>query len=271
MSSSIHPRALIHPSAQIGEGTTVGADVIIDANVSIGQNCEIRARAIITGHTRIGNHNQIGYGAIIGSEPQDVSFQGTKSWVEIGDRNILREYVTVNRGTKADSVTRIGNDNFLLTGCHVGHNAQVGNHVTLVNNVLLAGYVQVGDYALIGGDAVLHQHIRIGQYAMIRGQTRLSVDVPPYCMAVDTNAVIGLNSVGLRRRGFDSPARRRLKQVFRIFYRQHLNRLQAIEVIEQDPDLCQYPEVQLFLEFVKTTQRGLCHLYGGRFTSAVED
>jgi acyl-[acyl-carrier-protein]--UDP-N-acetylglucosamine O-acyltransferase len=259
--SLFHPRAMIHPKAQIGAGTSVGADVIIDEHVVIGENCEIRARAIITGHTRIGNENQIGYGVIIGSEPQDTAYKGAISFVEIGDRNIIREYVTINRGTAEHSTTKIGNDNLLFTGCHIAHNCQVGNGVTLVNNVLLAGYVEVRNYAFIGGDAVIHQFNRIGEFVMIRGQTRLSLDVPPYCMAVDTNCVSGLNRVGLRRRGFDHQRRKRIQRAFDIVFNSHLNRLQALEAISQDPELADDPDIKLFCDFIRETKRGICRLY----------
>jgi UDP-N-acetylglucosamine acyltransferase len=256
-----HERALIHPHAQIGSNSVIGADVIIDKDVVIGDNCEIRARAIITGHTKIGSHNQIGYGAIIGSEPQDTSYRGEVSFVEIGDRNLIREYVTINRGAKPQSTTKIGNDNLLFTGCHIAHNCQVGNHTTIVNNVLLAGYVEVRDYAFIGGDAVMHQFIRIGEYVMVRGQTRLGVDVPPFCMAVDTNAVVGLNRVGLRRRGFDHNRRKQIQKAFDIFYKQNLNRLQALTAISQDPELRDSADVRLFCEFLEKPSKGICRLY----------
>jgi len=259
--SLFHPRAMIHPKAQIGAGTTIGADVIIDEHVVIGENCEIRARAIITGHTRIGNDNQIGYGAIIGSEPQDTSYKGAVSFVEIGDRNIIREYVTINCGTAEHSITKIGNDNLLFTGCHVAHNCQIGDGVTLVNNVLLAGYVEVKNYAFIGGDAVIHQFNRVGDFAMIRGQTRLSLEVPPYCMAVDTNRVSGLNRVGLRRRGFDHHRRKKIQRAFDILYKHNLNRLQALAAIAQDPELAEDSDIRLFYNFVQETKRGICQLY----------
>jgi UDP-N-acetylglucosamine acyltransferase len=269
----IHPRAIVHPNAKIGDGTTIGADVIIDENVEIGADCEIRARAIITGHTKIGDRNQIGYGAIIGSEPQDTSYKGAISFVTIGDRNIIREYVTINRGTKENSSTSLGNDNLLFTGAHIAHNCKVGNHVVIVNNVLLAGYVEVCDRAFMGGDTVIHQFTRIGAYAMIRGQTRLGMDVPPFCMAVDTNLVAGLNKVGMRRSGFDHTRRRMIQQAFDVFYRSNRNRTQALEYIENDPILSQSEDIQMFCEFLKSTKRGVCRLYSqkAKSGSAIEE
>ncbi|MCA6574596.1 MAG: acyl-ACP--UDP-N-acetylglucosamine O-acyltransferase [Pseudanabaena sp.] len=267
---TIHPRAIVHPHAKIGEGTTIGADAIVDEFVQIGDRCEIRARAIITGHTQIGHDNQIGYGAIIGSEPQDISYQGEVSFVEIGDRNILREYVTVNRGTKEGSKTRIGNDNLLLTGAHVAHNCQVSDRVVLVNNVLLAGYVEVANNAFMGGDSVVHQFTRIGAYAMVRGQTRLSVDVPPYCMAVDTNMLLGLNRLGLRRNGFSPERRRAILNAYKVVYLSNRNRSQALEFLSTTPEFSNNPDIQLFCEFIKSSRRGICKHYE-RGTSCIED
>ena len=258
---TIHPRAMVHPHAKIGAGSNVGADAIIDEFVEIGDRCEIRARAIVTGHTKIGNDNQVGYGAIIGSEPQDTAYNGAVSFVEIGDRNTFREYVTVNRGTKEGSVTKIGNDNLLFTGVHIAHNCAIGNRVVLVNNVLLAGYVEVHDYAFMGGDAVVHQFNRIGSYAMVRGQTRLTQDVPPYCMAVDTNMVFGLNRLGLRRNGFSHERRRHILAAYDVIYKSNLNRSQAIEFLESDSSFADNPDIQLFCEFIKSSKRGICKLY----------
>ncbi|MDX2257160.1 MAG: acyl-ACP--UDP-N-acetylglucosamine O-acyltransferase [Pseudanabaenaceae cyanobacterium bins.39] len=257
----VHPRAIVHPHAKIGAGTVIGADVIIDEFVEIGEHCEIRARAVITGHTKIGNHNQIGYGAIIGSEPQDTSYKGAVSFVEIGDRNVLREYVTVNRGTKEGSITKIGNDNLFFTGAHIAHNCQISNRVILVNNVLLAGYSEVHDCAFMGGDAVVHQFTRIGAYAMIRGQTRLGMDVPPFCMAVDTNMVLGLNSLGLRRNGFSYERRRTILAAYQVVYKSGRNRTQAIEFLESAPQFADNPDIQMFCNFIKSSRRGICKVY----------
>ena len=259
--TAIHPRAIVHPKAKIGEGVIIGADAIIDEFVEIGDRCEIRARAVVTGHTKIGNDNQIGYGAIIGSEPQDTSYRGESSLVEIGDRNTLREYVTVNRGTKEGSITKIGNDNFILTGAHIAHNCQVGNRVILVNNVLLAGYAEVHDHAFMGGDSVVHQFTRIGSYAMVRGQTRLGMDVPPYCMAVDTNVVLGLNRLGLRRNGFSQEQRRAIFAAYKVVYRSGLNRSQALEVLTSSAEFADNPDIQVFCQFIKNSKRGICKMY----------
>jgi len=268
---AIHPRAIVHPMAKIGEGVVIGADAIIDQFVEIGDRCEIRARAVVTGHTKIGNDNQIGYGAIIGSEPQDTSYRGEPSFVEIGDRNVFREYTTVNRGTKEGSSTKIGNDNFILTGAHIAHNCQVGNRVVLVNNVLLAGYAEVNDYAFMGGDSVVHQFTRIGCYAMVRGQTRLGMDVPPYCMAVDTNVVLGLNRLGLRRNGFDQERRRTIYAAYKVIYRSGLNRSQALAVLESAPEFANNPDIQLFCEFIKNSKRGICKMYSSTSNNIRED
>lgn len=253
----IHERALVHPSAKIGEDTVIGPDVIIDEHVEVGPRCEIRARAILTGHTVIGEENQIGYNAIIGSEPQDVSYDGAVSHVHIGDRNIIRENCTVHRGTEEGSSTDIGNDNYLMTGAHVAHNCRIGNEVTLVNNVLLAGHVVVDDFAFLGGDVVVHQFVRIGAYVMVRGQTRVGMDIPPYCMAAHTNTVVGLNRVGLKRRGFDATQRKNIQKAFDILYRQGNNREQAIKAMRFFKDM-QTPEVERLASFLEETKRGLC-------------
>lgn len=253
----IDSTASIHPSAQIGEGTSVGAHVIIGEHVKIGAGCEVRANAVITGHTKIGDRNQVGYGAIIGAEPQDASYKGAKSFVEIGDDNIFREYVTIHRGTKEGSVTKLGNKNFLMVGVHIAHNCEVGNHVTIVNNVLLAGYVQVKDRAFLGGAVVVHQFTRIGQLAMVRGQTRLGMDLPPFYMAVATNTVCGLNRVGLRRAGYNLERRKMIQRAYELMYHEGLNRAQAIEAMGQGAEGLS-EEVQLIREFVSTTTRGIC-------------
>jgi len=255
--STIHPRALIHPNAQIGAGTIIGPDVVIDEHVEIGENCEVRARAIITGHTKVGAGNQIGYGAIVGAEPQDLAYKPCQSFTSIGDNNIIREYVTVHRGTKEGSSTSIGNHNYLMTGVHIAHNCQIGNFIILVNNVLLGGYVEVKDFAFLGGGSVVHQFTRVGEHVMVRGQTRLGLDVPPYFMAVATNAVCGLNRVGLKRKGFDAARRTHIMDAYKILYYEGKNRQQALETIRARPEL-QNEDIELLCRFVEQTKRGIC-------------
>ena len=249
----IHSRALVHPKAQIGKGTIIGPDVVIDEHVVIGANCEIKARAVLTGWTTLGDNNQIGYGAIIGAEPQDLSYKGGESYVRIGNGNIIREYATVHRGTKTGSETVIGDKCYLMTGAHLGHNSKLGNEVILVNNVLLGGYVEVADYAFLGGASVVHQFVRIGEYVMVKGQTRLSQDVPPYCMAVATNTVCGLNKIGLKRRGYDRARRKPIELAYEEYFWSGKNRLQALTALDSAND-----DVGLFTRFIKATKRGIC-------------
>lgn len=253
----IHPTAIIHPKAKLGKNAVVGPGAIIEEGAKIGDDCEIRAHAVIMSHVKMGARNKIGFGAIIGAEPQDLAFKNVPSYVEIGNDNIIREYATIHRGTKPESSTKIGSNNFLMAGAHVAHNCEIGDHVILVNNVLLAGYVTIQDRAFLGGAVVVHQFTRIGQLAMVRGQTRLGMDLPPFFMAVATNTVCGLNRVGLRRNGYTPQQRKAILQAYNIFYNSGLNRQQAMEEIKSDSTL-QTPEVKLMLDFIGSTKRGIC-------------
>ncbi|HSI83996.1 MAG: acyl-ACP--UDP-N-acetylglucosamine O-acyltransferase [Candidatus Methylacidiphilales bacterium] len=256
MSSLIHPNAYVHPEAQLGNNVKVGPGATIDAGCIIGDDCEIRNNAVITGGTIMGQGNQIGYCAIIGSEPQDRSFTGQPSHVEIGNRNIIREHVTIHRGAKPGAVTRLGDDCFLMTGCHMAHDTRVGSRVTMVNNVLLAGYVEVRDGAFLGGASVIHQHVRVGELAIMRGQTRISKDVPPYFMAADTNLMTGLNRVGMRRAGLSAASIRVVQHAYHILFAEGRNVTQSLEELQKE--LGHEPEVRQIIDFISTSKRGIC-------------
>ena len=255
MSTHIHATALVDPSVNLGDGTRIGPYAVIEAGCALGEDCEVRAHAVITGGSVIGARNQIGYGAIIGAEPQDYAFKGTTSRVEIGSGNRIREYVTIHRATKEGGATRMGNDNYLMGGVHLGHDVQVGNHAILANNTLLSGYVQVGDRAFLGGATIVHQFVRIGALAITRGGTRLGKDVPPYFMAVATNTVSGLNRVGLRRSGVPHETRRALQEAYDMIYHANLNVGQALEELRRKFHL---PEITHLIEFVAQSKRGIC-------------
>jgi UDP-N-acetylglucosamine acyltransferase len=251
----IHPTAQISPTAQLGADVRVGPGVQIDAGCVIGAGCELRSHAVITGGAILGPGNQIGYGAVIGAEPQDLSFKGEPSRVILGERNVIREYVTIHRGAKQDTETRLGNENYLMVGCHVAHNCLIGNKVVIVNNVLLAGYVEVEDQAFLGGAAVIHQFVRIGRLAIIRGQTRIGKDLPPYFMATDTNEVSGLNRIGMRRAGLKEEARRQLQLAYKFLYQSGLNVTQALDKIESE---LRGEEIRYLLTFIRHSKRGIC-------------
>ncbi len=255
----IHNTAFISPKAKIGANVNIGPGVQIDDDCVVGDDCEIRSHAVITGRAILGKGNQLGYGAIIGAEPQDLSYKGDASRVVIGDRNIIREYVTVHRGTKVGTETRIGNENYLMVGCHIAHNCVIGNKTVIVNNVLLAGYVEVEDNAFLGGAAVVHQYVRIGHLAIIRGQTRIGKDLPPYFMAVDTNEVSGLNRIGMRRAGMAEDARRRIQLAYKYLYQSGLNVSQALEKIEKE---LIGEEITRLLTFIRKSKRGICLTHG---------
>lgn len=255
----IHPTAFIDPRAQIGKNVNIGPGVQIDAGCIVGDDCDIRGHAVLTGEAVLGRGNQIGYGAIIGAEPQDLSYRNEPSRVVIGNRNIIREYVTIHRGTKAGTETKLGDENYLMVGCHVAHNCLIGNKTVIVNNVLLAGYVEVEDQAFLGGAAVVHQFVRIGHLAIIRGQTRIGKDLPPYFMAIDTNQVAGLNRIGMRRAGMPEDARRRVQLAYKYLYQSGLNVTQALETIEKE---LIGEEVTRLLTFIRRSKRGICLAHG---------
>jgi UDP-N-acetylglucosamine acyltransferase len=256
MSGEIHATAVIDPSAQLGEGVAVGPYAVIEAGCVIGERCEIRAHAIVCAGTIIGAQNQIGYGAVLGAEPQDYAFKGGASRVEIGARNKIREYVTIHRATKEGGATRVGDDNFLMGGVHLGHDVEVGNRVILANNTLLSGYVQVGDGAFLGGATIVHQFVRIGTLAITRGGTRLGKDVPPFFMAVATNQVSGINRVGLRRAGLSHETRKAAQAAYEMIYRSDLNVSQALEELRAKFSL---PEITQLVDFIAKSKRGICH------------
>ena len=244
--------------AKLGSGCVIGPGAIVGPEVELGDDCVVGPRAVLEGRVKMGAKNRVGIGAVIGGEPQDLAYQGAKSGVVIGEGNVFREYVTIHRGTKEGTDTVIGNHCFLMVGAHVAHNCRLADGVTLVNNVLLAGYVEVEEKAFLGGAVVVHQFVRIGKLAMVRGQTRVGMDLPPYCMAVATNGVCGLNSVGLRRAGVKPENRKALQRAYEGFFFSGKNRTQALGEIRKGKDLG-VEEVKEFCDFIEKTKRGICH------------
>ena len=255
--SEIHPTAIVEKGAKLGKGCVVGPGAILGAEVELGEGCVVGARAVLEGRVFMGAKNRIGVGAVIGGEPQDIAYQGAKSGVIVGEGNIVREYVTVHRGTKEGTNTVIGNGCFLMVGAHVAHNCRLADGVVLVNGVMLAGYVEVEERAFLGGAVVVHQFVRIGKLAMVRGQTRIGMDLPPYCMAVATNAVCGLNLVGIRRSGVGVEVRKALERAYEEFFFGEKNRVQALEAIRSGKDI-KVNEVKEFCDFIEKTKRGIC-------------
>jgi acyl-[acyl-carrier-protein]--UDP-N-acetylglucosamine O-acyltransferase len=252
----IHPTAIIDPSAQIGEGTAVGAYCVIGADVTIGANCTIHPHVTIAGPTKIGDGNTFFPYGSIGQRSQDLKYAGEPTYLEIGDRNSFREFVTINRGTSPGSKTVIGNDGNFLAYSHIAHDCVVGNHVIFSNNGTLAGHVIVEDHVVIGGLCGVHQFCRIGAHAITGGCTKIVQDVPPFMIADGNPAEVrGINQVGLERRGFDPEVVRSLREAYRIIYRGNLNTKQALEAIRQQ--LPQNPQIAALLDFVEASKRGI--------------
>lgn len=259
----IHSTALIHPDAQIDPSAEIGPYAIIDGPALIAERCRIEAHAQIVGDVRLSPDCTIGRAAIIGADPQDLGFQSTTlSGVEIGPRTVIREHVTIHRGSKPGSFTRLGSDNFLMVGCHLGHDVVIGSHTIIANAALLAGHVQVGDRTFIGGGAVFHQFLRIGDSCVIQGNGSFSKDIPHYCCAQRINRITGLNIIGLRRQGFSSAERAELKALFDLLFRSGLNLSQAIESARAADWTARAAHL---LEFVSTPGRkGVCALRPGK-------
>jgi UDP-N-acetylglucosamine acyltransferase len=253
----IDERAIIHPSAKIAERVTVGAGSLIGADVEIGEGTWIGPYAVIQGPTTIGKNNKIFQFSSIGDEPQDITYKGEQTRLEIGDNNIIREYCMISRGTvKGGGVTRVGNGNYLMAYSHIGHDCVIGNHTIMVNYAALSGHVTIDDFAIIGPYAAIHQFCHVGAYAFIARATYVSKDVLPYVMiAGHTTAACGINTVGLRRRGFTSATIDQLRRAYKIIFRKGLTVQQAVaelEVMQQD---C--PEVLPMIDALNQSTRGI--------------
>lgn len=226
---SIHPTAQISPDAELAEEVEVGPFAVIEGPVTLAARVKIGGHAWISGRTHIGEGTSVGWGAVIGADPQDLSFDPTTdSGVTIGPHNTLREYVTIHRGSKPGGLTTVGSENLLMTGVHLGHDTIIGNGNILANNVLLGGHVTLGNKAFLGGGAACHQFVRVGDLAMVQGLSAVSQDLPPYCVSYGINQLAGLNTVGLRRAGLDAEARAAIKSAYKLIFHSGLPRAQAL-------------------------------------------
>jgi UDP-N-acetylglucosamine acyltransferase len=226
----IHASAVVDPRAVLAEDVEIGPFSVVGADVTIGAGTILQSHVVLEGNVRIGAKNVIGHGCVIGAPPQDLGFKAqTRSSVQIGDANVLREYCTVHRGTKEESATAIGDCNFLMAGVHVGHNCRVANGVIIANNCLLAGYVEIDDRAFIGGGTTFHQNMHVGRLVMAQGSSAFGKDIPPFLLAAERNFVFGLNVLGMRRAGFTAAERDDVKRAFKLLYRSGLNTRQALE------------------------------------------
>src|SRR5512138_1543249 len=256
---SIHPTAVIDASAELAADVEIGPYVVIEGRVKIGRGTRVMAHAYLGGWTEIGEENEIHPGAALGDAAQDRAYKGEESYLRIGSHNVIREHVQIHRGTTAGSETRIGNHNFLMATAHVGHNCQLGDHVILANGALLGGYVEVGDHVFISGNCVVHQFVRIGPYALLRGLSGTSRDVPPYAIMDWQHTVRGVNTVGLKRAGFDEKRIRAIRDAFRILFRKGRNLSVAMKEIGNLERAS--PDVLTLLDFIRSSKRGVC--FGG--------
>ena len=252
----IHPTAAIEPGAKIGTNVSIGPFCYIRHDVEIGDNCRLDGHVTLLPYTSIGQNCHLHSHVVIGDLPQDLAFKDEPSYVQIGDNCSIREGVTIHRGTKAGSVTIVGNNCLLMAYSHLAHNVRLGNDVIVANGALLAGYVEVGDRAFISGNCLVHQFVRIGRLVMMAGGSAAQKDIPPFCMTRSTtlNKVMGLNTVGLRRAGLTSEDRITLKRAFKILYQSNLLIPEALTKLETEFDTDLVHEI---CDFIKHSQRGI--------------
>lgn len=257
MAARIHPTAIVDPAAQLGDDVEIGPFAVIGPHVRVGARSAVGAHSVVQGRTTMGEDNRVFPFASLGAVPQDLKFQGEESELRIGDRNQIREFCTLHIGTAAGAmVTRIGDDNLLMNFSHVAHDCRLGDHNVLANGVQLGGHVWVGDWVVIGALSGIHQTARIGESAMIGAGSMVSLDVPPFCNATGDRARLrGLNSVGLRRRGFSAATSAAIKRAYRTVFQSSLKLQEAIAQLRASAPL---PEVERFLDFLEESKRGVC-------------
>lgn len=252
----IHPMAIIDPTAVLGEGVEIGPFCFVGPHCKVGDGTRLHANVTLQAYTTVGKDCQISPGAVLGGFPQDTKFKDVPSFVEIGDRALIRECVTVNRATGEGKVTVVGDDAMLMAYAHVAHNCILGNEVILANSVQLGGHVEIGDQAFIGGMVAVHQFVRIGRLSIIGGASCTRQDVPPFAMT-DGRPVelIGINKVGLKRRGYDLAARTNLKNAFKLIWFSGMNQRQGVEAVRRELEM--NASIEELLAFVESSQRGI--------------
>lgn len=261
--------AYVDPKAQLGENVTVEPFAYISGDTVIGDGCWIGPHAVILDGARIGKCCKIHSGAVIAGEPQDLKFKGEYSTAELGDFNIIRECVTISRGTAAKGKTVVGSHNLVMAYAHIAHDCIVGNHCVIVNNVSLAGEVEVGDWAILGGHTAVHQFCRIGAHAMLSGGSLVGKDVPPYVKAAHLPlSFVGANYIGLRRRGFSSEQMAHIQDIFRIIFQSGYGYGRACDIVMDT--IPQSPERDLIIEFIRSSKRGILKPYNSFSDDAVE-
>lgn len=252
---AIHSAAIVSKRAEIDPTAEIGAGAIIEEGVKIGPRVRIMPYAYIYGGTEIGEGTVVHVGAVIGNEPQDHNYKGQKTFTKIGKNNIIREYVTIHRGTAEGSATVVGDNNMFMVQCHLGHNCEIENNVIIANGALLAGHVKVGSGAFISGNVVFHQFCRIGRLAMIGGFTGVNKDVPPFMLVRGPSTVRGINLVGLRRSGISRDAIKEIKEAFTIIYK---NDIVLSEAIARIRETLHSKEIGELVSFMEGSKRGIC-------------
>ena len=253
--SEIHASAIISKTAEIGVGNTIGPNVIIEDAVKLGSHNTLMAGAYIASGTEIGNHNKIHMQATIGHTPQDIAYKNEKSYTKIGDHNEIREFVTIHRGTKAETSTIIGNSNFLMAYCHIAHNCKLGNNIIMVNQASLTGYCIVEDKVFLSGMTGFHQFTRIGTSALVSALSAVNKDIPPYMICGGRPAVAqGINVVGLRRANISPEIRKEIKEAYKLLYRSGMNVSQALLAIKNNFNS---KEIQHLINFIESSKRGI--------------
>ncbi|MBN2012344.1 acyl-ACP--UDP-N-acetylglucosamine O-acyltransferase [candidate division KSB1 bacterium] len=254
--AEIHPTALINPKAELYDDVKIGPFTIVEADVVVGKGTVIGSNVVIADGARIGNDCKIFNGAVIATDPQDLKYKNEKTYIEIGDNTIVREYCTLNRGTADHLKTEIGKNCLLMAYVHVAHDCVIQDRVILANAVNMAGHILIEEYVGVGGMDPIHQFVRIGKHAFVGGGYRVDKDIPPYILAVGEPLTFGgLNSVGLRRRGFTPEVMSDLKKAYKLIYRSKLNTSQALTRIEEEMEMG--PEVQHVVNFIRGSERGI--------------
>jgi UDP-N-acetylglucosamine acyltransferase len=254
--SSVHPTAIISPDAQLADDVKVGPYSIIEDDVVVGEGCSIGSSVVLADGARLGKNVKVFHSAVIATIPQDLKFGGEKTTAEIGDNTVVREFVTVNRGTSAHGKTTVGADCLLMAYAHVAHDCILGNHVIMANSVNLAGHIEIDEWAIIGGVVPVHQFVKIGAHSFVGGGFRVHQDVCPYALVAGYPLkTVGLNAVGLRRRGFSKESIQSLEKAFKLLFHSNLNTSQAVERIKSD--LEPIPEIEVILSFIERSDRGL--------------